>query len=189
MKKTACKRSPRLRVFALTLTLLLVLGIVCPAAGASAEGFQFPGREEIADALETVRTNLEDKLAAAREDLQAAWQAGAGDLSQALEGLPELKLPEISTNCIDVDLSDGVTITIDTKISIGGSDATPSPSPSSTPAPTSRPSAGSSASTGMTSTSPKTGDLNNLVLWIVIVAVSALALAAVLFFLLRRRKK
>ena len=39
------------------------------------------------------------------------------------------------------------------------------------------------------STNPKTGDLNNLTVWIIIVAVSALALAAALFFLLRKKKR
>lgn len=39
------------------------------------------------------------------------------------------------------------------------------------------------------STNPKTGDLNNLTVWIIIVAVSALALAVVAFFLLRKKKR
>lgn len=39
------------------------------------------------------------------------------------------------------------------------------------------------------SSNPKTGDLNNATVWIAAVSVSALALAAVVFFLLRKRKK
>ena len=39
------------------------------------------------------------------------------------------------------------------------------------------------------STSPKTGDVNNLVLWIAIVAGSAIVLAVLAFLLLRKNKK
>ncbi|MBR4550243.1 MAG: LPXTG cell wall anchor domain-containing protein [Oscillospiraceae bacterium] len=177
MKKTAKYIFPPLRVFALALTLLLVFGAVCPAA--CAEGFSFPAREEIVNALETVCSELEENLPPAREKIEAAWKASSGELGSALSGLSELEITDAIKGVVDIDLSDDVAVTVNANISLGGS----------SPAPSGKTPSGTPSDPGGVSTAPKTGDVNNLVLWIAIVAVSALALAAALFFLLRRRKR
>ena len=162
MKNAAHIKGTVSRILALAMTLMLLLGLFCPAA--SAEGLLSRHREEIADVIDAARSDLKslgDDLAAAREEVRE--RVAASDL-----------LPDGWEN--------NLTITVDTSrfnnntIILGYRSAS---------------SGSSSVPTGglLTTTAPKTGDLNNLVLWIVIVAVSALALAAALFFLLRKNKK
>ena len=52
-------KTAHLRVFALAMTLLLAVGLCCPAGSASAEGFLSAHRDEIEDALLAVRESLE----------------------------------------------------------------------------------------------------------------------------------
>lgn len=187
MKKVSPNRHMRSRFFAPAMALMLFFGICCPAASASAESFLYTHKDEIVDAIVAVRSNLEslgDDLAAIQEAVEARTaelkvdeliRADGGDASEG--GLPlDFSLVEIG----GIDVHD-LTLDIDSShfsnntILLGKTGTTNTPM--------------TSAWSGITTTAPKTGDLNNIVLWIVIVAVSALALAAALFFLLRKKKK
>lgn len=181
-------KTAHLRVFALAMTLLLAVGLCCPAGSASAEGFLSAHRDEIEDALLAVRESLEglgEDLTAIREELRdRAAEQGLridGEIGGDIAGvLTDLVAHDgtgglLSGNTIDLDW----TLIIDNSHGNGNTNTCVRETSAS----------GTTQGTGLTTTSPKTGDLNNLVLWIVIVAVSALALAATAFFLLRKKKR
>ena len=212
----------RSRVFAAALALMLLFGIGSPAA--SAESYLATHKDEIADAIVSVRSNLatlEEDLAAIRDAVQereAARQTGQSEGGAQSDPAPEPATRDVPTEpqapageggegsgdgsgssgltqggLVDVGVSDlqnvnadvsvkhDITVNVDTSrfnnntiIRIRETSAARSPV---TP------------NESWTTTAPKTGDQNKLVLWIVIVAVSALALAAALFFLLRKNRK
>ena len=202
MKNAVHTRRMGSRIIALSMTLMLLFGLSCPAA--SAESFLSSHKDEIADIIVQVRSNLEtlgDDLAAIQEAVRARENektsgetAGdtAGETAPEQEGgtgetVPDIGLVDVGVsdvhdNDTDVNVHHDITVNVDTSrfnnntiIRIRESTPRAPVTPSS--------------SGVTTTTAPKTGDLNNLVLWIVIVAVSALALAAALFFLLRKKKK
>ena len=185
MKRTSRSRHPRSRAFALALTLMLVFSLCCPAASASAESYLSTHKDEIADAIETVRSNLEslgDDIAAIQEEVKErialpaeAGDGGETDPAAALGALLDLDLSDIHDNNPDISVKVDSSRFNNNVIAVGrGINPTAASNPSSS---------------SVMTTAPKTGDVNNLILWIVIVAVSALALATAAFFLLRKNKK
>ena len=170
------------RVLALALTLMLLFGLCCPAA--SAESFLANHKGEITDAIGKVRSNLEslgDDLAAIQKEVQADGASIAGGLTELLpdSGLIHVNVSDVHDNNPDVQVQvDSSRFNDNMLFSMREIGSTRSATASS-----------SGSSLPLMTTAPKTGDVNNLILWIVIVAVSALALAAALFFLLRKNKK
>ena len=216
MKTNSRNRHMYGRVFALAMTLLLVFGICCPAASADSLLSTYKG--DIADAIVAVRENLGslgDDLAAIQEEVQkreGEQNAAAGGDSSSGTALidADVVISDVNADLHDNPIEHDITVESDvlngnsiehnwqvivdnsrfnnnnTVISIGGTTASINSSSSSSSGSSS--SSSSTAGTTATTTAPKTGDLNNVVLWIAIVGVSALALAATAFFLLRKGK-
>ena len=158
------------RVFALAMVLLLALVVCCPAASASADSLLSAYQDQITDAIGAIHENLgslEEDLAAIRDEIRE--RAEDLDLS--------------SGGGLVGDFLNGNTIEHNWQVIVDNSHFNDNTWQGKTQGQT------SGSPTGMTSTAPKTGDLNNLVLWIAIVGASALALAVTAFLLLRRRNK
>ena len=210
MNKTALKGNRLSRIFAMAMALMLICGICCPAA--SAESVESLSEDPVTDAMVTVDSSLEslgDKLTAIQEAVSeqadsaesapaeesgttpaaAPAESPSGTESASEEGssvpslsdLLHINVSDVHDNNPEVSVKHDITVDVDlsrfnnnTIIRIRQATPDRSPvTPNYVPA----------------STNPKTGDLNNVTLWIAIVTLSALALAAVCFFLLRRRKK
>lgn len=207
MKNTARNRHMRSRIFSAAMALMLLAGICCPAAVASADSLLSTYKDEIADAIVTVRENLEtleDDIAAIQQEVAAREEARRAASDEAAEdesGVSQRGLADVAVSDIhDIESSVGVEhdITVDNdflnnnsiehdwSVNVDNSRFNNNTiiriretTPSRTPVTPSNPST--------TTTAPKTGDLNNIVVWIVIVAVSALAIAVIAYLLLRRK--
>lgn len=208
MKNTARNRHMRSRIFSAAMALMLLAGICCPTAVASADSLLSTYKDEIADAIVTVRENLEtleDDIAAIQQEVAAREEvrrAASDEPAEDESGVSQRGLADVAVSDIhDIESSVGVEhdITVDNdflnnnsiehdwSVNVDNSrfnnntivrirETTPTRTPVSPVSPTSP-----------TTTAPKTGDLNNIVVWIVIVAVSALAIAVIAFLLLRKK--
>lgn len=217
MKHISHTRQTRSRIFAAAMTLMLLVGICCPAASASADSLLSTYKDEIADAIVTVRENLEtleEDIAAIQQEVaarEAAKQAASGEPAKSgeagesgeesspanqQEGLVDVNVSDIHDIESSVDVKHDITvdndflndnsIEHDWAVNVDNSRFNNNTiiriretTPTRTPVTPSNPST--------TTTAPKTGDLNNIVVWIVIVAVSALAIAVIAYLLLRRK--
>ncbi len=228
MKHISHTRQTRSRIFAAAMTLMLLVGICCPAASASADSLLSTYKDEIADAIVTVRENLEtleEDIAAIQQEVEAreaAKKAASGESGESGEpageetsgepktgladaaaavldglasgksdsegegaevsqkGLADVAVSDIHDIDSDVNVKHDITVNVDTsRFNNNTIIRIRETTPSRTPVTPSNPST--------TTTAPKTGDLNNIVVWIVIVAVSALAIAVIAYLLLRRK--